>query len=157
MNREPWYESTNPTRVARGASWRIAVWILAIIVFAGLISGGVWLAKVLLSEPKGAGDQELIVNDGRNRVNAQEWFASQYGQILAADRNLDEAAANVAANPDDPFYRTNYTGLKNRCVDMVTAYNAEAAKISRGKWISPDFPSRIDETDPKTDCKESAK
>lgn len=155
--REPWYESDNPSRVVRGASWRTALWIIGIVIFFGALSAGIWALRVATAPIKGAGDQEIIINDGRNRINAQEWFESQYGQIKAADRKLDEAAANLARDPDDDFYRTNYTGLKNRCVEMVEAYNAEARKVSREDWRSPALPSRIDNTDPATDCKEASK
>lgn len=135
----------------------MGVWILAFVALAGVITAGVWGVKVLVSGPKGAGDQEIITNDGRNRVNAQEWFESQYAQILSADRNLDEAAKNLAVNPADDFWCANYTGLKNRCVDMVNAYNAEARKVSRSEWRTPDLPLQIDDSDSKTDCKETVR
>lgn len=142
--------------VARSVGWRAALWVLAIVLGAGALSGGVWAFKVATSDVKGAGDATRITNDGRNRVNAQEWFHDQYGQILTADRNLDQAAADLNAHPNDDFYRTNYTGLKNRCVEMVQKYNAEAGKVSRGKWLDPALPSQIDDSDPKTDCRETS-
>lgn len=155
--REPWYDSDNPSRVVRGATWRTFLWIIGIVAFVGLLSGGIWALRVATAPIKGAGDQEIIINDGRNRINAQEWFEGQYGQIKAADRKLDDAATNLAANPGDDFWRTNYTGLKNRCIEMVEAYNAEAHKVSREDWRDPRLPSRIDNTDPSTDCKETEK
>lgn len=159
--RQPWYESENPDRVARSAGWRMGVWIVAAVVFFGLIGIGVWGFKVATSDVKGAGDQTRIINDGRNRVNAQEWFEAQYAQVLTADKNLDEAAANLKAHPvgdaNHDFWQTNYTGLKNRCNEMAANYNAETKKVSRGKWLSPDLPYEIDGSDPKTDCKESEK
>lgn len=158
MPREPWYESENPGRVVRGASWRTGVWIVCAVVFVLALSGGIWWLKVATSGVKGAGDQTRIVNDGRNRVNAQEWFHGQYAQILAADRNLDEAAANLKANlgkPDEAFWRTNYSGLKNRCAEMVANYNAEAQKVTREQWRDPSLPAQVDDTDPRTDCKET--
>lgn len=157
-NREPWYESDNPTRIARGLTWRAGVWIVVAVLFVGAIGGGIWWFNVATSGVKGAGDQTRIVNDGRNRVNAQEWFHSQYAQILAADRQLDEAAANLKANTgkdDESFYRTNYTGLKNRCAEMVANYNAEAQKVSRGQWRDQSLPFEVTDSDTKTDCKES--
>lgn len=156
--REPWYESDNPRRLSSGVFRHVAAWVIGLVLLAGAISGGIWAFKVGFSGPKGAGDQTRITNDGRNRVNAQEWFQGQYGQILAADRNLDQAAANLNAHPsgdDHDFYLTNYTGLKNRCVDMVTAYNAEALKVSRAQWRDPALPQHIDDSDTTTDCKES--
>lgn len=158
MSREPWYESESPGRVARGAGWRIGISILAIILFFGFISIGIWFFKVKTSDVKGAGDATAQINSGVNRVNAQEWFHGQYGQIQAADRQLDELAANLAANigkTDESFWRTNYSGVKNRCVEMVAVYNAEAQKISRAQWRDTALPIHIDTTDPKTDCRET--
>lgn len=157
MAREPWHESDNPARVVRGGTWRAGIWIVAVVLFVALIGGLIWGGRVLFSPVKGAGDQELIINDGRNRVNAQEWFAGQYGQILTADRNLDQAAADLAKNPTGDFEKTNYTGLKNRCVDMVNTYNTEALKVSRGKWISPNLPQQINTTDEATNCLETTR
>ena len=147
----PWYESDKPWRHGLG----IGGWIAMTVAFFLLIGAAIWGAKVLFAPAKGAGDQELIIHDGRNRVNAQEWFAGQLGQIKAADQKLDMAADDMAANPDDRFAKTNYIGLKNRCIDMVNAYNSEANKISRGRWISPDLPQQINTSDPATDCLES--
>lgn len=153
MAREPWYESNNPSRVARGASWRTALWIVAIVAFFGLLGAGIWAVKVATSDVRGAGDATTQINSGTNRINSQEWFHSQHAAILTADRNLDQAAADVAAHPGDDFYATNLTGLRNRCVEMVNNYNAEAQKVSRAKWLDPNLPVRIDDTDPATDCK----
>lgn len=144
---------------ARSVGWRLLIWIVVAIAVVGVIGGVIWGVKVATSDVKGAGDATRITNDGRNRVNAQEWFHSQYAQIQAADKNLDDAAANLAkaSTPDDKaFWQTNYTGLKNRCNEMVANYNAEAQKVSRGKWLDPSLPVAIDGFDTKTDCKETA-
>lgn len=157
MPREPWYESSNPDRVARSAGWRIGVWVLAAVVFAGLVGVGIWGFKVATSGVKGAGDQTRIVNDGRNRIAAQESFEALYAQIQAYDRNLDQAAKDKAEHPADAFYATNYSGLVKTCNDAVGQYNADARKVSRAKWLSPDLPYEIDTNNPATDCKESAR
>jgi hypothetical protein len=155
--REPWYDSDNPTRVVRGGSWRAGVWLIGAIVFFGLIGIGVWGFKVVTSDVKGAGDQTRITNDGRNRIAAQEAFEALYQQIQAYDRNLDQAAKDKAEHPNDAFFATNYSGLVKTCNDAVAQYNADARKVSRAKWLSPDLPYEIDTTDPKTDCLETAR
>lgn len=157
MPREPWYESDNPSRVVRGGSWRVALWIVGIVLFFGALSVGIWYFKVATSGVKGAGDQTRIVNDGQNRIAAQEAFEALYAQIKAYDRNLDQAAKDKAEHPGDPFYATNYSGLVKTCNDAVAQYNADARKVTRAKWISPDLPYEIDLNDPATDCKETAK
>lgn len=156
--RTPWYESGNPTTVVRGGTWRGALWLAIVVLIVGLIGAGIWAVRVATAEARGAGDEHMIVNDGRNRVNSQEWFAGQYGQIKAADLKLAGAKAALDANlgrPDEAFYRTNFTGLQNRCMEMVATYNAETEKVSRGKWRDPALPFQITDSDAATDCQPS--
>lgn len=157
MSREPWYDSGNPTRVARGASWRIGLWILAVVVFTGLISGGIWAFKVATSDIKGAGDQARKVNSADNRIFAQEHFFTLYNNLLAYDQQLDQAAADKAEHPGDPIWATNYSGLVKICIDARNQYNADANKVTQAKWRDPQLPFQINEFDPKTDCKETQK
>lgn len=134
------------------------IWIAVLVGVFALLGAITWGVKVATSDIKGAGDQTRIVNDGRNRINAQEWFAGQYEQIKSTDRRIGEASAALAKAPDDEIAKTNYAGLVNRCMEMVGNYNAEANKVSRGKWLdSAIYPFQIDNNDPTTDCKESAK
>ena len=156
--RPRWDHSDNPTTVVRSGTWRAMIWIVSVIAFIGLLAAGIWAFNVATSDVKGKGDQTRIVNDARNRTNAQEWFHGQLAQIKAADKNLDGAAANLAAattETDKTFWQTNLTGLRNRCNEMVASYNAETQKVSRAKWLDPALPYQIDTTDPTTDCMES--
>ena len=158
MSREPWHESDSPGRVVRGASWRLGLIIIGVVAFFGLLGAGIWYLKVQTSGIKGAGDATVQINSGVNRINSQEWFHGQYAQIQAADRQLDELAANVkrfAGKADEAFWVTNYTGVKNRCAEMVAVYNAEAQKVSRQQWRDPNLPAQIDTSSPTTDCKET--
>ncbi|WP_431728623.1 hypothetical protein [Verrucosispora sp. TAA-831] len=155
------FERTRATRrdvadasaVGMSAGWRITLAALAVAAVLGLTSIGVWYFQVATSGVKGAGDATRITNDGRNRVNAQEWFVGQFEQIRSTDRRIDTAAAELAAKPDDEFAATNHRGLVNRCMEMVGAYNAEAQKVSRAGWRDAGLPDRIDDTDPATDCR----
>ena len=143
--------------VARRTFPSALLWLfVAVLVFSG-IGVAVWYFGVATSGVKGAGDATKITNDGRNRVNAQEWFATQYELIRSTDRRIDEAAAARKAKPGNDIAETNYQGLKNRCMEMVGNYNAEAQKVSRAQWRDPNLPTQIDDSDPKTDCKETAK
>lgn len=155
--RDSWHESANPDRVAWAVSWRIGTWILAAVLFVGLIGVGVWAFKVVTSDVKGAGDATRITNDGKNRIAAQETFEALYAQIQAYDRQLDQAAKDKAEHPGDPFFATNYSGLVKTCQDAVGQYNADARKVSRAKWLSEDLPFEIDQTDVRFDCKETAR
>lgn len=154
--REPWYESDNPTRVARGASWRGAIWVLALVLFFGLVGAGTWAVKVGVSDVKGRGDVVRKTNDADNRIFAQQKFEDRYQDILASDRKLDQAAADKAADPKGEA-ATRYTGLVNYCLSEVGRYNADARKITQAPFLAADLPVQIDTTNAATDCKESSK
>lgn len=158
MAKDPWYESENPSRVARGASWRAGVWVIGIVAFALVLSGGIWALKVVTSDVKGAGDTTAKVNSADNRIFAQEHFFTLYNQILAYDQQLDQAAADKAEHPGDSFFATNYSGLVKTCIDARNQYNGDAFKVTQAKWRDPALPFQLDATaDPKTDCKETSK
>jgi hypothetical protein len=156
-HRTPWYESENPSTVARGAGWRLFVIVACAIAAIGLLGAIGWGISVALSGPKGAGDVHRQNNDVTNRVFAQQHFEDLYAEITADDQKLDQAAADKAAHPTDDFARTNYTGLVNQCIATRAQYNADAAKVLQRDWLSTDLPRQIDPNDPKTDCKETAK
>jgi hypothetical protein len=155
--REPWYESDNPSRVARGFSWRAALAIVAVVLFVGAIGIGIWAFQVGTADVKGRGDTVRKVNQVDNRLFAQGNFNDLYQEVMASDRKLDQAAADKAAHPQDPFFDTTYTGLRAHCEDARAQYNSAARKISQAKFRDADLPYQVDDSDPKTDCKESQK
>jgi hypothetical protein len=132
---------------------------IAFVGFLGLcivaVLAGIWyVGGVLLSEPKGAADEHKAVNDVENRIQSQEWFWETYEEIQASDDNLQQAAVDKADNPGDDFYATNYTGLKAYCTGLVGEYNAEVKKVTSRDYLDEQLPTRIDDTDPATDCQE---
>lgn len=129
----------------------ICTGLLAITALSGIS----WGISVLIAGPKGAGDVHKINQSAGNRISAQEKFEALYGQIKAYDQQLDQAAADKAANPGDRYYAINYSGLRKQCIDAVQQYDASAAKITQRDWLSPDLPRQIDTADPATDCKET--
>lgn len=157
LDRERFRQDVRDVNYAgRRAGPSVLLWIVAAVAVIAVIGAAIWGIKVATSGVKGEGDQTRITNDGRNRVNAQEWFVGQYEQIRSTDRRIDAAAAALAKTPDE-FGRTNYTGLVNRCMEMVGNYNAEAMKVSRGQWRDQALPFQIGADDPATDCKETAR
>jgi hypothetical protein len=153
MTRGPWYESHDPSRVARGAGWRIAVTVVAIVVFLGLLGVGIWAFKVATSDIKGQGDVVIKTNSAENRIYAQQKFEDRYQDILASDRKLDQADADIKADPTDRDARVRYSGLVNYCNDVVGKYNADARKITAAPFRADDLPYQIDPNDTRTDCK----
>lgn len=130
---------------------KVAGAALAIIV---VFTAGFWGLKVLIAEPKGAGDVHMKVNERDNRIRASEGFYTLYNQIAAYDQQLDQAALDLMAHPDSEFWAVNYTGLRKACVDAVALYNADTHKVTKAKWLDPDLPYVIDGSDPRRDCKE---
>jgi hypothetical protein len=142
MTRERWYESDDPGRVARGASLRIALWVIAVILFCGLIGIATWGFTVATSDVKGRGDATRQVNSGVNRLAQQAYFEQTYADIKAADLNLD-----LPGNDVEKAGRTAY------CRRLVADYNAAARQQIAAKFRAADLPPQIDQTDPATDCR----
>lgn len=158
MRRRYWTDQENPDKLSLSFAWRVLVALLAALAVCGIVGGVIWGIKVITSDVRGAGDQTRIVNDANNRINAQQWFHDQYGQIRSTDGKLDPAYVNLQAalgTPDENVLRVTYTGLLDRCIDMREQYNSEAQKVTRQQWRDPQLPTRIDESDPATDCQPS--
>ncbi len=146
-------------RAARSVGWRVFMWSVIAVVAVGLIGGGIYWAKVASAPVKGWGDEQIVVNDGRNRVNAQEWFAGKYGFVKGQDAKLAGMKANLEATkgtPDESLWRSSFTGAQNLCLQAIEEYNAEANKVSRGRWRSPDLPFALPDGE-STDCRESTR
>ena len=141
-------------RESRRAGSRLALWIVLGVAFTLLLGGGIYALKVATAPAKGWGDEQIIVNDGRNRVNAQEWFAGKYGHVRGQDSKLSGMKAawdSAKGTADEGRLRDAYTGTQNLCLQAVAEYNAEALKVSRGRWRSPDLPFSLPDG-PATDC-----
>lgn len=140
---------------ARFGASRIMVWTVVGVLFFGALGAGIWYFRVATAPVKGWGDEQIIVNDGRNRVNAQEWFAGKYGFVKGQDAKIPGMQANLEATKgtaDEALWRSSLTGLQNLCLQAVAEYNAESEKISRGRWKSPNLPFSLPDGE-ATDCK----
>lgn len=155
MTREPWYESDNPGRVVRGGSWRLGLFVIAVVLFVGAIGVGAWLFSVGTSDIKGQGDAERTKNAAGNRIAAQEGFEQAYADVKAADQRIDVMAIARKADPADVVARTNYTGSITYCIQVRADYDARARKFTQGEFRAADLPYQIDPRDPATDCKET--
>jgi hypothetical protein len=149
-----WYESDDPTKVARGAGWRIAVFVAVFIGLFMVISVAVWGFRVVTSDIKGQGNAVIIKNDAVNRIAQQERFEQLYADVKAADLKIGTAAAAVALNPLDKTAQQTYTGTINFCIQVSADYDALARKYSAEDFKAVDLPDQIDRLDPSTDCKE---
>lgn len=155
--RNYWLDEEDPDKLAKSFAWRAAAWTLGAVLVFSLIGLVGWGSKVAFSNWKGAGNAVIIKNEANNRIAAQEAFESLITDIKASDAKLDQAAALVKANPKDPTYQTQFTGLTNHCLDVIGQYNAAARKYTQQQFKASDLPSVIDTSDPSTDCKESKK
>ena len=151
-DRGPWYESDDPHRVARGATWSAARIITACLIGVLLLGMAGWGIKVLVAPVKGAGDVRVEVNSAQNRIAGQELSQASYNNILGYDRNLDQALRDKVEHPGDDYYAVNYSGAVKTCNSAVAQYNADAAKIRSAPWWSPELPYQIDGSNPLTDC-----
>lgn len=136
------------------AGWVVAI---VVVVLAGVIGAGVWLFRVSTSDVKGQGDAQIIKNEARNRIRAQEGFESKFAAIVAADKNLTITAEALQAKPGDLKLSTELNGQKMICNDLVAQYNAAARKFSDAEFRAADLPLQIEDANPATDCKENSK
>jgi hypothetical protein len=151
-NRNPYTSDIREINAgARSAGWRAAVWVLAIVLFVGAISVGIWWFQVSTSDVKGAGDATRQQNSAANRLQAQAKYAQLYQGILAADRNIDTLAAAAATDPTQ-VNKTNLVGAQNVCQQAVADYNAMAVNALTAQWRPVELPARVGD-DPSTDCK----
>jgi uncharacterized membrane protein len=151
---EEWYNSENPTKVARGAAWRFGVFILIFMAIFATLSLLFWGFRVVTSDIKGQGNAVIIKNDAVNRIAQQERFEQLYADIKAADLKVGVAYDALQVNPVDKTLQTNYTGTINYCISVVADYDALARKYSAEDFRSADLPEQIVRSDSSTDCKE---
>lgn len=144
-----------PTRTT--AKWTVRGWLIVVLVIAlGLVTSAViWGLRVGTSDVKGRGDAEIIKNDARNRIRAQEGFEKLFQDILAADRNLTTTAEALTRRPGDLKLETELLGQKHYCAGLTGEYDAKARSFSQEDFRAADLPPKIDPTDGTTDCKES--
>ncbi len=136
------------------AGWVVAI---VVVVLAGVIGAGIWLFRVSTSDIKGRGDAEIVKNEARNRIRAQEGFEAKFAAIVAADKNLNITAEALQAKPGDLKLSTELNGQKMICNDLVAQYDASARKFSEADFRAADLPPSVDNADPTTDCKENSK
>ena len=133
-----------------GIKW----WIIIALLIAGFIIGA-WLFNVTTSGVKGQGDAQIEKNSAQNWVQAQADFHRYYEGILADDRKIDDTAAELEESPDDAVLKTNLTGLKNHCQDLVATYNTKAQSFLSQDFRDAGLPERIDLNNSTTNCKEN--
>lgn len=148
-----WYDSDNPSKLARGGSWRLMLLIVAFIVFGLVVYAVLWGLGVVSAPIKGKGDAFKQKESANNRIAAQATFEDLYVDIKATDAKLAPAKQALKADPKSQVKQTQFTGLQNYCLDVVADYNAEARKYLAADFRSTDLPYEIDMQDPSTDCK----
>jgi len=157
MDLDDWGDDFHDKPTRTTAKGMVRVWLLVGlgIVLAVALAFGIWVVRVESSDIKGAGDAEIIKNEAKNRIRAQEGFEDKYAAIVTADKNLTLTAEALAEEPGSLKLNTELTGQKMICNDAVGRYNADARKFSKEDFKAADLPDQIDGTDPATDCKES--
>lgn len=145
-----------PTRTT--AKWTVRGWTIVLLVLAlALVTGAlIWGLRVATSDVKGRGDAEIVKNEVRNRIRAQEGFEKLYQDIVTADRNLTTTSEVLRGKPTgDLKLETELLGQRHYCAGLVADYNARARSFTQEDFRAADLPLKIDDTDATTDCKET--
>lgn len=127
----------------KGAGWVIGWIIIVVLVIAGLGAGG-WAIGVAVSGPKGAGDGYAQKNSAENWLDAQARFEENYADYESTLFKIQQAADQVALNPDDKIAQTNLNGIVNYCATLVSDYNADARNYLREDFRDADLPDKLD-------------
>lgn len=132
----------------------IGWWVVIVLVTLALVAG-IWGLQVATSGVKGQGDAQIQKASAKNWTEAQADFHKYYEGVKADDRKINQAAADLKANPNDQVAKTNLTGLKNHCQDLVATYNTKAQSYLSKDFRDAGLPESINLNDPTTDCKEN--
>jgi hypothetical protein len=138
----------------RGIRW-VLLWTLVIIIIFAVVGLAIWGFRVAVAPAKGQGDAAITKYSAENWTAAQGRFENEYQDVLATDQKIQLAADAAAADPDDQTKADTLTGLRSYCLSATADYNADARKYLSADFRAADLPSRIDTTDPATDCKEN--
>lgn len=130
-------------------------WWVVIVVVALALTAGIWGIQVATSGVKGQGDAQIQKNSAPNWTQAQADFHKYYEGILADDRKINQVADDLKADPNNSVLKTNLSGLKSHCMDLVATYNTKAESYLSRDFRDAGLPDRIDNTNPSTDCKEN--
>lgn len=159
---DPWdgrYDefSEKPTRTT--AKWTARAWVIVgLVLVLALATGAViWGLQVATSDVKGRGDAEIIKNEARNRIRAQEGFEKLYQDVIAADKNINVTAESLKLDPASVKLKTELGGQKQFCNDLVGRYNAKARSFTQEDFRAADLPPELTGSDPALDCKENVK
>lgn len=148
-------------------------YVAAAVALLVLIPAVAWGISVAVAPAKGAGDVRRDVNTSTNRIDKQELFE----QRIADVRSLDERATLAWSDYQSAGCKTptqalpgdegqalttcqklygNFTGVRNRCVEVRETYNADARKISAARFRAVDLPAQLPDPNDlaRTDCRE---
>lgn len=153
----------------RPKRWKWAFIAATALIVAGPLIG--WAVAVAVAPAKGAGDVRRDVNTSTNRIDKQELFEQRIADVRSLDQRaalaLDDYHTAGCKSPtqampgDDGQALTtcqklygNYTGARNRCVETLNNYNADARKISAARFRAADLPPSLPDPDDTaaTDC-----
>ncbi len=146
-----------PVRTAISATVRTGLVVAAAVAVVLMLGAGIWWFQVATSDVKGRGDAEIVKNEAKNRIRAQEGFLDKFNGIIAADENLNLTAEQLKAQPSSVKLQTELTGQKMICNDLVARYNADTRKFTQEEFRDAELPHQIDKANPATDCKENSK
>ena len=129
-------------------------WTVIIVIVVLALIAAIWGISVAVSGPKGQGDALREKNSAENWTKAQKEFHQRYESIKAADKTIVLYHKTMVADPTDSVAKQNYTGAVAGCNSAVADYNTLAESYLAEQFRDADLPSRIDDNDPATDCKE---
>lgn len=134
-------------RAVRWTGGRIALLVVAILIFVGLIGWGIWGITVATSGVKGQGDGVIQKNSSENWIKQQAKFEELYAEYESTLVRIDQFKIAADADPNNAIAQTNYNGQISHCTNLVSEYNAATRSFLSEDWKSIDLPPSLDPED----------
>lgn len=130
--------------------------LTVVAIFLTIIYGG-GLLKRVTADFRGETDQiEQTKADGSYRIAAYEAFYDRCASVQSLEskiRNLVEELEGTDEEQRQDILNTSITASKNKRVELISAYNADARKeATQGQFKSSDLPYELDENKEETVC-----
>jgi cation transport regulator ChaB len=163
---DPWYDNSNPDKVARSAAYRVVMWCVVALLVCGVLSAVAWGVDVAISGVRGQGNAHIQKNQADNFIAAQTQFHQDFESIRTLDQRLTAAQKAVVAwdavhpgyagngTPYDPLgderrgLAQTATGLQQQCQIAVGKYDASTESYLSRDFRDANLPFKMQSDDP---------
>jgi hypothetical protein len=131
----------------KGLFANLTAWIVAGLVLAGIITGGIWAFVYYTADTRGKVQAQQQIKSGANRIQPYDHFFNLCAAVQTDEARLEAQYQVLAAGPSqDERERilTNIAGIASDRADAINQYNADARKdYTIGQFRSSALPYQL--------------